>query len=408
MAARPDTRTVGLGDVDPAGSRHQGRRSAVAVTPDHVVVGTADGTVRAFDRATLDPVWTGEGDGGSAVAARALPDGVAVGNRGPDGAVRVFDADGQRRWRYDTARDVGDPQRSTRFFLPFVVDVVAGADGLYVAARRYERRGDRPEGERRHFESVVYAFDGDGGVRWRYETDASPISLDRRGDRVAVAYNRCTGTHQRGLVVLDGRDGSERWTWDPGTDGQRRVGDVSLVADGAVVTSHADYRGYALGTGGTVRWRADLATPRRRGEETVYAYPNHVHATDGGALFVTGNTYPEEGRETERRHPLEHTAFGYAPAGNRRWHGAVGGFASGIDADGDAVAVPCAQNFRRRDPDTHACRLFDLRDGRRDALPAAGVVTAAAVDGDAVAAVEEPVRYHDDGRVRGEYALHVR
>jgi len=34
-----------------------------------------------------------------------------------------------------------------------------------------------------------------------------------------------------------------------------------------------------------------------------------------------------------------------------------------------------------------------------------GVCTAAALDGNRVALVEEPVRYHDDGQVRGGYAL---
>jgi outer membrane protein assembly factor BamB len=400
-------RTVGLGDVDPAGSRHQGRRSAVALTDDHVLVGTADGAVRAFDRGTLAPAWDhGSGDG-SVVSTAVLPDGVAAGNRGPAGAVRVLDADGNRRWCYDTARDVGEPQKETRFFLPFVVSLATDGDRLYAAARRYERRGDRPEGERRHFESVVYAFEADGTVAWRYRTDASPIGLDVRGGRLAVAYNRCTGAHQEGLVVLDAEGGHERWTWDPGTDGQRRVGDVSLLDRGAVVTSHGDYRGYALEAGGTVRWRADLATPRTVDGETVYAYPNHVHTTDRGVVFLTGNTYPEEGRETDVAHPGDHTAFGYSHGGNRRWSEPVGGFASGIDADGAVVAVPCAQNFRERDPGTHGCRLFDVREGHLETADTAGVATAAAVDGTTVATVEEPVRYHDDGTERGGYALHV-
>jgi hypothetical protein len=33
------------------------------------------------------------------------------------------------------------------------------------------------------------------------------------------------------------------------------------------------------------------------------------------------------------------------------------------------------------------------------------VVTAAATDGETVAAIEEPVVYHDDGEKRGEYRL---
>lgn len=407
MGSTLDRRTIGLGEAAPAGSRHQGRRSAVTLTDGLVVAGTADGSVRAFDRATLTEAWRHDATDGSVVSTATLPDSVAVGERGPAGAVRVYDATGNVRFRYETAEDVGEPQKDTRFFLPFVVDMTTTGSRLFVAARRYERRGERPEGERRHFESVVYAFERDGTVAWRYETDGSPIALDTGGGHLAVAYNRCTGDHQRGLVVLNTGDGSEQWSWDPGTDGQRRVGDVSLLANGAVVTSHGDYHGYALEAGGDVRWRADLATPREIDDETVYAYPNHVHATPDEVLFVTGNTYPAEGRETDVLHPEEHTAFGYGPAGERRWTDPVGGFASGIDTCGQIVAVPCAQNFRRRAADVHGCRLFEVGDGHQETIDTAGVSTAVAVDEDAVVAVEEPVRYHDEGTVRGEYAVHV-
>jgi len=401
--------TASLGDVDPAGSRHQGRRSAVALTDEAVVVGTAEGDVRAFDRASGTERWHAEGESdASVVTATPFDGGVAVGERGPAGAVRVYESDGNRRWRYDTAEDVGGPQKDTRFFLPFVVDAATDGDRLYVAGRRYERRGDRPKGERRHFESVVYAFEGSGELSWTYGTDASPISLDCDGERVAVAYNRCTGDHQDGLVVLDGADGSERLRWDPGTDGQRRVGDVSLVEDGLVLTCHGDYHGYRLDGDGAVEWTADLATPTSEGDETVYAYPNHVYATDSGSVFVTGNTYPEEGREADALHPDEHTAFGYCPSGERRWTASVEGFAGEVATDGRTVAVPSAQNFRRRDPAAHACRLFDTRDGRGETVDATGIVTAAALDGETVAAVEEPVVYHDDGQRRGTYRLHCR
>jgi len=408
MSSTLDRRVADLGSADPTGSRHRGRRSAVTLTDEFVVAGTADGSVRAFDRDSLAERWRAETDSeASVVSAHAFRDGLAVGERGPGGAVRVYDGDGSLRWRHVTAADVGRPQKDTRFFLPFVVDLVTDGNRLYAAARRYERHGDRPEGERRHFESVVYAFEGDGTVAWRYRTDASPIALDTAGDRVAVAYNRCTGDHQRGLVVLDAGDGSQRWTWDPGTDGQRRIGDVSLLNEGAVVTSHGDYCGYALAEGGDVRWRAELATPQAVDGETVYAYPNHVRATGEGVVFVTGNTYPEEGRETDVSHPDDHTAVGYGLDGERRWRGPVGGFASGIDAHGSTVAVPCAQDFRRRDPETHGCRLFDARDGRAETIGCEGVVTAAVIDERSVAAIEERVVYHDEDRERGAYRVHI-
>jgi outer membrane protein assembly factor BamB len=332
-----------------------------------------------------------------------VEDCLVVGERGPAGLIRAYDLEtGTPRWQYRTADDLGDPQKETRFFLPFVVDIEAGGERFYVAARRYERTDGN-----RSFESVVYAFDPDGEIVWRYVTDASPISLDVQDSRVAVAYNHCPGEHQQGLVVLDSATGAEQFCWDPGTDGQRRVGDVSLLDDGAVVSSHGDHRGYRLDSDGTVDWRVDLATPEEIGGETLYAYPNHVAASEDAVVFVTGNTYAVESRETDSLHPDEHTVFGYDLNGDRQWTDRIGGFAGGIERDGNRLAIPSAQHFRQRDPDLHGFSVFDIGDGERMMSDTDGVVTATALDGETVVAIEEPVSYHDDEQTRGTYRLHV-
>ena len=404
MSNTPEHWTVGLGDVEPARSRHAGRRSAVTLTENAVVVGTADGDVLAYDRETLDERWRAEPPDERAAVVSVAPFGgsVAVGERGPRGVIRLHDSHtGEPRWRYATAEDIGDPQKQSRFFLPFVVDIASDEDLLYAAARRYER-----DGQNRSFTSVVYALDADGAVSWTYETDASPISLGVRDSRLAVGYNRCPGTHQRGLVVLDVATGTERWQWDPGADGERRVGDASLTENGVAVASHDDYRGYFLEADGTERWSTDLATPTDIEGETLYAYPNHVHATTDATVFVTGNTYSTEGRETDSLHPGEHTIFGYHD-GERAWTDSVGGFASGIAAGGERVAVPGAQHFRARDSAIHGLRLFEMDTGSQTTLETDGIVTAAALDGETFAAVEEPVTYHDEGMNHGTYQLLV-
>ncbi|GAB3704889.1 transcriptional regulator [Halorubrum pallidum] len=397
-----------------------------------VVTGTATGDVVAHDRTTLDERWRGgtETEMTSVVAAAPFGDGVAVGERSTEGTIRVYDQEtGDLRWQYATATDLGAPQRSSRFFLPFVADIETDGDRLYVASRRYERDGERSEpsgrvsgeaeptreqertassdGDCRSFTSVVYAFDEAGDIVWAHDTDASPISLDVDHRRLAVAYNRCPGTHQHGLVVLDAETGAVRYEWDPGSDGQRRVGDVSLVEDGVVVASHGDYCGYRLRDGGAEQWFVDLGTPTEVDDETLYAYPNHVHATEHGVVFVTGNTYSTEGRETTSLHPCEHTALGYTPDGERAWTASVGGFAGELGVDGGRVAVPGAQHFRTREADVHGLRLFDAATGPETSLETDGVVTAVALDGDAFAAVEEPVVYHDEGTERGTYRLHL-
>jgi outer membrane protein assembly factor BamB len=432
-AARRETATVPLGDVDPARSRHAGRQSAVALVPGDggplAVVGLADGTLVAVAPDGTER-WRRSAEGaGSVVTLVSFADGVLVGERGAAGAIRHHDAaTGERRWRHESADEVGDPQRDSRFSLPFVASAatasVDDAPRAYVAARRYERSGD--EDSPRHFESAVYALGPDGTVAWRYRAQASPIAVDAAsaadgdtpGAHVAVAYNRCPepDRHDAGLVVLDAADGAERLRWDPGDamadpPGQRRVGDVSLTPDGAVLASHADYRGYALDRQGEVCWRVDLARPVEQsvgdGSDTVYAYPNHVHATARGAVFVTGNTYPEEGRETEARHPREHTAVGVDECGAERWSDPVGGFATGVGTDAGRVAVPAAQHFRDRDAATHALRTFNLADGPSAAVETDGIVTCAATRDGRVVAVEEPVVYHDEGVEHGGYRLRL-
>lgn len=446
--------SVSLGSIDPAGSRQLGRRSSVCLRGDAVVAGLDDDSVVAFGADSVEERWRYDGAAtaaesgttGSVVSLVPFADGILAGERSPAGEVRLHDADtGAVRWRHRSADDVGEAQKETRFFLPFVVDAAVAGDRAYVAARRYERDSD---GERT-FQSVVYAFAPDGELDWRYRTDASPISLDvdrdvsgegsadggsgdtaagsggADGGRVAVAFNRCPGADRDGVVVLDAASGQVRRRWDPPGDGDRRAGDVSLVDGGFAVASHADFRGYLLDVDG-VRWRVDLGRPveratqraadgasdeqserRAQGGETVYAYPNHVHATDDGVVFLTGNTYPEEGRETDVRHPNEHTAVGVAPTGDRRWSATVGGFVHGTAIDGSALLAPVAQHFRDRDPAAHGLRRFDAVAGTTATRQVPGVVTAAAVDGDRIVAVEEPVSYHDDESVRGAYRLRV-
>ncbi|MXR40610.1 transcriptional regulator [Halobaculum sp. WSA2] len=429
-----------MGDLDPGGSRQRGRRTAVALTEDSVVVGTADGDLRAFER-----TGTTAGDGGGddtlgperwrldgnepVVALAPFDGGVLAGTRGERGAIRHVDAVGDERWRLNAADDVGAPVKATRFWYPFVAAIETHGDRAYVAARRYERRrgaedGDDDDASARRFESVVYALDPDGSVAWRYAVRASPIAVAADRDRVAVAYNRCPEptAHDDGLVVLDPDSGEVRLRWDPrrapDADATRPVGDVALTPEGYAVASHADYRGYLLDRDAAVRASLDLGTPVERGvgdgsgsdadaTDRVYAYPNHVHAGADGVAFVVGNTFPEEGRETAARHPAEHTAVGVDPAGEERWRADAGGFAHHVAGTDDTLAVPTAQHFRERDPSIHGVRLFDLRSGGGTVVDTEGVATAVALDGDGVAAVEEPVAYHDDDAdERGAYRLH--
>lgn len=392
--------TTALGDVQPARSRHAGRRSAVCLHDQGVAVGTADGRLQVYDT-DLSERWMDAAVDGSVVRLLSFDGGILVGERGADGRVALYDRNGTRRWSHNTAGIVGEPVKESRFFLPFIVAATSAGDRVIVASRRYER-----DGEKRRFESAICAFEPDGRIAWTYEVDASPIALAADRGRVAVAYNRCPGDHQHGLVVLDGDTGEPDWMWDPGTDGGRRVGDVVFDGEDIIVASHGDYRGYRLSESGSQQWQVDLARPEAVDGETVYAYPNHCDVVAGESVFVTGNTYPENGRETEARHPREHAAIGVADRAVE-WETPVEGFAGSVGTDGERLAVPVAQHFRDRDATVHGCRVIE-GDGRLTQLDAPGVVTDVAVNGSTVAFVEEPVVYHDEGTRHGTYRLHYR
>lgn len=406
-----DETRYSLGDLDPARSRHNWTRSATFVAGDVVFAGRLGGSMTAYRPDSSPPeAWTSSSnrdtDDPSGARDRYVvslahhEDLLVAGERGPEGYVTAISAaTGETRWQYATVDDVGPATQDSLLFQPYVVDVSV-SDGTTVAAsRRYER-----DGQRRDWSSVVVGFDSNGDVRWRYGARASPIALDVADGRVAVAYNRCPEGH--GLVVLDGDSGTPILRWDPDTDGDRRVGDVGFVADGVAVASHGDKRGYLLDADGCEVWHVDLASERRVGDETVYAYPNQVCASDGVAVFVTGNTYAESTREPDARHPRQHTAIA-VDEGEIAWTHEVGGFARDVSANGSLVAVPSAQNFRERTSDTHAVHLFDARGGHRGSRSIPGIASASALGTDTLAVVEEPVEYHDENVVHGSYRLHT-
>jgi outer membrane protein assembly factor BamB len=399
-----------LGDLDPAGSRHNWARSAALVADGTVFAGGADGRVTASQSdATPAEAWSVAADPDAAddryVVSLAARDGILVaGERGPDGYVSALSsATGDREWRYATAADVGTATEESLLFQPYVVDVAVMEGTTVVAARRYDR-----DGADRTWSSVVLGFSPDGDVQWRYRAPASPIALDVDADdgRVAVAYNRCTDRHVHGLVVLDSDTGDPVMDWDPGTEGDRRVGDVAFVDDGLAVASHGDKHGYLLDDTGAERWRVDLASERTVDGETVYAYPNHVCTADGVAVFVTGNTYAASTRDPDARHPREHTVVA-VDGGEVVWTHDVDGFARGVSADGSLVAVPSAQHFRERTADTHAVHCFDVHRGHRDSRSIPGIASAVALGDGTLAVVEESVAYHDEGVTRGAHRLHT-
>ena len=399
-----------LAGLDPARSRHNWTRTAVTVVDESILVGGPDGRVTAFDPgAETGQRWVSKAESGYVVSVAATDARVVLGSRGGDAGVAVRSLEhGACRWRHAAAQEVGTAADDSIFAQPHVVDVSVssggdtGDDVTVAAIRRYERTGDHQS-----WSSVVLGFDPDGGILWRHRVPGSPVTLDTHAGRVAVAYNRRPADGD-GLVVLDAATGDELVSWDPPGPGERRVGDVAFAGDtGAIaVASHADKRGYLLDPNGTERWRVDLGTPRETDGETVYTYPTHVCVAGGTPVFVTGNTFAEQTRDPDARHPSEHTVVAVA-GGEVTWTHGTGGFARDISVSGSRVAVPSAQHFRRRDADTHAVHVFDTDRGHLGDRSVSGIAAAAALADGTLGVIEEPVEYHDDGVERGGHRLHT-
>lgn len=432
-ASEAAERSISLGEITPAGTRQTWRRSALCLDDGTAYVGTATGDVLAVDAASGAVEWRAD-LGESVVALEPADDELVAGTRGEDGLLCGIDrTTGKGRWSIRTADDLGEATRESLFYYPFVVGLASDDDRVYAAARRYERRpgdgagsdteddetsgtdadGDdtsdtatTTDGPVRHFESAIYALDG-GTVRWRYDAPASPIALDARDGRVVTAYNRCPGAHRDGIVALRTADGEELWRFDPPGDGQRRAGDVALLDDGVAVASHADYRGYLLSTSGDEQWRVDLGRPTTVGDERLYTYPTRVRPVDGGVAFVTGNTFPTEGRQATGRHPREHTVAMVDRDGVVRWRRRLDGWVSDIVAD-EGLCCPVGQHFREADPDTHGIVRLDFETGAAEHVSSAGAVVAIATDGTHRAWIEKPVEYHDAEGAVGRYRLHLR
>lgn len=397
-----------LGGLDPARSRHNWTRTAAAVAGGTILAGGPGGRVTAFDAdsgpdSALEERWTAGVGSGYAVSLAATDGRVVVGTRGPDAGVTVRSLPtGETRWAHPATDEVGAAAGDSLFEQPHVVDVAvaSGASDTVVAAiGRYERTGGEPVRS-----SAVLGFAPDGTVRWRHTAAASPAAVDTHDGRVAVAYNRRSGGD--GLVVLDAATGDGLASWDPDAPGDRRVGDAAFVGDAVATASHADKRGYLLDPDGSERWQVDLGTPRSVDGETVYTYPTHVVDAGGAAVFVTGNTFAESTRDPDARHPEEHTVTA-VDDGEVAWTHGVSGFARGVSAAGPLIAVPSAQHFRRRDADTHAVHVFDAERGHLAERSIPGIAAAVAVEEGILAAVEEPVAYHDEGIERGAHRLHT-
>lgn len=193
--------------------------SSPAVTPDLVVAGSDDGTVRGIDRSSGAERWT-TATGGPVKSSPTVADGAAyVGSN--DGSVHSFDvATGAKRWETPIGYEVVSS--------PAVAggSVVIGSDKLYGLDQ------------------------ATGAQRWAAATDAEIVSSPAvDGDTVVVGSN---GGSLYGFALADG---AQRWTTPLGSAIRSSPRTISGVAYVGTVGGQLHAVQVA---DGKVLWTADL------------------------------------------------------------------------------------------------------------------------------------------------------
>ncbi len=234
--------------------RSDGGRAWAVDTPMRQGVGVGDGRVYAnaddllaIDATTGDIDWRADTGGERLTTPAATPDGVVFTNR-VDGVVSAFDADGERRWRYETETETRSPT---------VAD-----DTVFVATSPDPGRRGR----------LLALNRSDGSVRWDVDTPSpkrgtSPVV---HGDTV---YLGCSGRDHGTLVALDRTDGAERWSF---TDENSTVYEPAVTDDAVYAGSNDDHI-YAFSRDGTPRWQIETNSTVGTvvaGERGLYAANN--------------------------------------------------------------------------------------------------------------------------------------
>lgn len=238
--------------------RSDGGQSWTVDAPLRQGVGVGDGRVYAnadallaIDAATGDIDWRADTGGERLTSPAAMADGVVFTNR-VDGVVSAFDADGERRWQYQTETETRSP----------TVD----DDTVFVATSTDPGRRGR-----------LFALNqSNGTVRWDVDTP-SP----KRGTRPVVdadtVYLGCSGRDHGTLVALDRTDGTERWSF---TDENSTVYEPAVTDDAVYAGSNDDHI-YAFSRDGTLRWNIETGST----VGTVVADETSLYAANNERLF---------------------------------------------------------------------------------------------------------------------------
>ena len=308
-----------------------------------------------------------------------------VGEQAADGFVYCYDLIGPTpnlRWKYRTADDIETSSPSN----PNSVYAWVGYPGqacmrtlpngdLLVAGVHSWTHNDIPKKR-----SLLYRFDAKSGVvKWRFPRDGAmhrilrwfDVSVNGKG---LVIVSDKSGKGNGTLSVLDGETGTEKWNTEiepltPYFKGVTFWRSVSMSPDGKFINvTTDDGRAFIFDVNQSKPiWQQNLATPLETSGIPIIATTGTIGATDGAALFVTGDTYiPYHLQKGAQRpstlHPNGMTLFAYSWNGKKVWQWKLENMPQGlrIDTKSRYAVLAVSKRSQNLSESLHGISVFDL------------------------------------------------
>jgi WD40 repeat protein len=410
----------------------------IKFSPDskYLAIGTQGGSLKLIELATGEKVWEIQLVKGIADARISdiefSGDGkrLIVGEDSPDAFIHCFDLNGTEIWKYGAGQDLG----SDLDHMPVMKKIKLDSKGnIYVAASR----ACGYIGEKYKYLGIVYSFDSEGNLRWKFPEselmDSGVTWIDNTPDgKYAVFGTTCFANADKwkeGTVhVLDGNTGKEYWNYsipplEPFFDYSAIWYSTQITPDGNnIITMTSDGRAFLFDNSRImesgvpeIKWQENISTPVVVSGVPIYGSANYAYIINNTLIFSIGSTFSKDkNNDAPIEHPNGNSLFAYDTDGNLLWKWRVDGYAGECAMNDRYLVVPIAQNLVTKDRSAHGVYVFDISKsgGSNSKLVQVyntkGITIAADIspDGKYIAAMETPARL-DDGTVLGEYKVHV-
>ncbi len=437
---------IKLGDVEPElqNQTFTSLKGELAFSPDgrYLVAGTHTGYIKVIETATFNLVFEKRISESSINVFDISSDSkyLVLGEQSVDGYVYAFElSSGKELWRFRTGDEIGSDIKNQ----PAVRRTTVVGNTAYAVAYRTVKGPDQY-----NYLTRIYAFDIESGkVLWRYpenevmDSASCWISVSPDGKYIAfdtwdytIGGKRVQRKYPDGQQVVLNSEGKKLWSYDrpilsyQGSSYGYRGFDFSK--DGKYLVTTDNYgAGYLFDNEEIIKtgkvsplWSKNISTAIEISGVPIYGSLTYAYILGENVIFTVAGTYiPSKSKSAKYNtapvdHPNANTVLVYNLKGDLLWKWKIESYAGrmAISKDERFLVFPLHKNQVSKNIDVHGVYVFDnaAKGGATSKLTyiykTQGVVVAAAIssDGKYIAATEAPLRL-DDGRVIGEYKVHI-